>query len=152
MRTAEDPAAKKIIEILHNAPRSIPIVADHELRHETNADLLETETGPTATDDEIVGHERRPDLVWDKTRGLCVRVYGDGAQSFIFVYRVENRQHFIKIGKTPLWSLEAARDRAKKLRSILDQGEDPALYHRQNNVGPVENVLRYIAEQLQTNP
>ena len=82
---------------------------------QTNAELVETETRPTATNDEVVRRETRPDLVWDnETRGLCVRVYGDGSQSFIFVYRIDHRQHFIRIGKTPIWSLEAARDRAKK--------------------------------------
>ena len=95
----------------------------------------------------------RPDLVWDgEALGLCVRVYGNGAKSFIFVYRRDDRQHFIRIGKTPTWSLEAARDRAKKLRSILDQDDDPALYHKLNNVAPVENIIRYIAEHLQTKP
>jgi hypothetical protein len=119
---------------------------------ETNVEVGEvgeTETRPTDTNAEV--GERRPDLVWDaEAPGLCVRVYGDGAKSFIFVYRRDDRQHFIRIGTTPVWSLEAARDRAKKLRSILNQGDDPARYHKQNNVAPVENVIRYIAEQLQS--
>jgi hypothetical protein len=85
-------------------------------------------------------------------RGLCVRVYGDGSQSFIFVYRIGDRQHFIRIGKTPIWSLEAARDRAKKLRSILNEGDDPAYYHKLNNIAPVERFIQYIAEHLQTKP
>jgi hypothetical protein len=120
---------------------------------QTNAELVETETRPTATNDEVVRGETRPDLVWDnEARGLCVRVYGDGSQSFIFVYRIDDRQHFIRIGKTPIWSLEAARDRTKKLRAILNEGNDPARYHKQNNVALVEYVIRYIAEQLQTKP
>ena len=119
----------------------------------TNAELVETEPRPTATIDEVVRRETRPDLVWDnETRGLCVRVYGDGSQSFIFVYRIDDRQHFIRIGKTPIWSLEAARERTKRLRAILNQGNDPARYQKQNNVAPVEYVIRYIAEQLQTKP
>jgi hypothetical protein len=53
---------------------------------QTNAELVETETRPSATNDEAVGRETRPDLLWDnETRGLCVRVYGDDSQSFIFV-------------------------------------------------------------------
>jgi hypothetical protein len=95
----------------------------------------------------------RPDLVWDnETRGLCVRVYGDGSQSFIFVYRIGDRQHFIRIGKTPIWPLEAARDRAKKLRSILNESDDPAYYHKLNNIAPAERFIQYIAEHLQTKP
>jgi hypothetical protein len=120
---------------------------------QTNAELVETATRPAATNDEVVRRETRPDLVWDnETRSLCVRVYGDGSQSFIFVYRIDDRQHFIRIGKTPIWSLEAAQDRAKKLRAILNKGNDPARYQKQNNVAPVEYIIRYIAEHLQTKP
>jgi hypothetical protein len=122
----------------------------------TNAEVGEVgeiETRPTDTNAEVADTERRPDLVWDaEAHGLCVRVYGDGVKSFIFVYRLNDRQHFIRIGTTPVWSLEAARDRAKKLRSILNQGDDPARYHKQNNVAPVENVIRYIAEHLRSQP
>lgn len=53
----------------------------------------------------------RPDLVWDaEAHGLCVRVYGDGSNLFLFVYR-ENRGR---------------------------------------EIPPVENVIRYITEHLQT--
>jgi hypothetical protein len=39
----------------------------------------------------------RPDLLWDnETRGLCVRVYGDGSRSFIFVCRISDRQHGLR--------------------------------------------------------
>jgi len=68
------------------------------------------------------------------------------------VVHIKSRQHFIRIGKSPIWSLEAAQDRAKKLRSILNQGDDAARYQKQNNVTPVENLIQYIAEQLRTNP
>ena len=64
------------------------------------------------------------DLLWDdEVRGLCVRVYGDGSQSFIFLYRLRGRQRFIRIGRSPEWSLETARIRAQELRSIVDQGQ-----------------------------
>jgi hypothetical protein len=102
---------------------------------------------------EVAETGMQPDLVWDdEAPGLCVRIHGNSAKSFIFVYRRDDSQHFLRIGKTPTWSLEAARERAKKLRSILDQGDDPTRYHKQNNVAPVENIIRYIAEQLQSKP
>ena len=64
------------------------------------------------------------DLLWDdEVRGLCVRVYGDGSQSFIFLYRLSGHQRFIRIGRSPEWSLETARIRAQELRSIVDQGQ-----------------------------
>jgi hypothetical protein len=75
----------------------------------TNDEITETGTQPTDTSAEAEQTERRPDLVWDAdARGLCVRVYGDGVKSFIFVYRLNDRQHFIRSGTTPVWSLEAA--------------------------------------------
>jgi Arm domain-containing DNA-binding protein len=94
---------------------------------------------------EVEEPEPRPDLVWDdQVRGLCVRVYSNGSQSFLFVYRINDRQRFIKIGKTPVWSLEAARKRATKLRAVVDEGHDPA--RELNRIDPVENVMRHIAE------
>ena len=118
-----------------------------------NDKIAETGAQPTDMSAEVEQTERRPDVVWDaEAHGLCVRAYGDGSKSFIFVYRLNDRQHFIRIGKTPTWSLEAARERAKKLRSILDQGEDPASYQKQNTVAPVESVIRFIAEHLRTEP
>jgi Arm DNA-binding domain/GYF domain 2 len=75
------------------------------------------------------------DLLWDdETRGLCVRVYGDDSKSFIFVYCIDGRQRFIRIGQSPVWSLEAARMRAKELRAIVDQGYDPRNFEAQPGV------------------
>jgi hypothetical protein len=95
--------------------------------------------------------EKRPDLIWDdEAHGLCIRVYGDGSKSFIFVYRIEDRQRFIRIGRSPRWSLEGARTRAKEVRSIIDQGRDPAGEKLEDSkIAPVENLIRYIAEQLE---
>jgi hypothetical protein len=102
---------------------------------------------------EAVGTETRPDLVWDnEAPGLCVRCYGDGAKSFIFVYRIGDRQRFIRIGKTPMWSLETARVRAKELRSIVEKGRDPAREYRGREIPPVESIIQYIAENLVTKP
>src|SRR5205085_598620 len=82
-------------------------------------------SGVQSSDSEVT--EKRPDLIWDdEAHGLCIRVYGDGSKSFIVVYRIEDRQRFIRIGRSPRWTLEAARTRAKEARSIIDQGRDPA--------------------------
>jgi hypothetical protein len=115
----------------------------------TNDEIAETETA-TDTNSEAAETKTGPDLIWDKEApGLCVRVHGNGAQSFLFVYRVTDRQRFIRIGKSPMWSLEAARDWAKELRGVVEQGGDPESYNRERHkLGPVENVIQYIAEQL----
>jgi hypothetical protein len=41
----------------------------------------------------------RADLLWDEeARGLCLRIYGDGSKSFIFVYCINNHQRFCRAG------------------------------------------------------
>ena len=127
-------------------------------------DELETKTPLPYENGEHEEIGTRPDLVWDKeVAGLCVRVYGDGSKSFILVYRVDDRQRFVRIGKSQTWSLEAARKRAKELRAVIDQGGDPEAYnherdkvrpgnHEQDKVRPVEDVIRYIAEELGRKP
>lgn len=121
---------------------------------DATAGLWETETGPTNRNTEVADSEPGPDLLWDKEApGLCVRVYGNGAKSFLFVYRIGNGQRFLRIGKTPKWSLAAARNWAKELRAIVDQGGDPEGYNRERQkIEPVEDVIRYITEQLSSNP
>ena len=80
--------------------------------------------------------------------GLCVRVHGNGEKSFIFVYRRDNRQHFVRIGTTPRWSLEGARRWAKELRSA---GHDPELYNgERQKIKPVESFIQLIAEAKQS--
>jgi hypothetical protein len=72
------------------------------------------------------GKRNAPDLVWDnEAPGLCVRVHGNGEKSFIFVYRRDKRQRFVRIGTTPTWSLEGARRWPKELRSAVDRGDEP---------------------------
>jgi Arm DNA-binding domain len=118
------------------------------------------DTRPTDMDREIAENGTRPDLVWDnEAPGLCIRILGNGEKSFIFVYRHDNRQRFVRIGKSPMRSLEAARKRAKELRAVIEQGGHPEIYNQQrdevrptsyetNRVRPVEDVIRYIADQL----
>lgn len=59
--------------------------------------------------------------------GFGVRVTAAGARSFIFNYRTRatGRERRITIGKFPSWSTGAARTEAKRLRRLIDQGEDP---------------------------
>ncbi len=89
----------------------------------------------------------QPDLLWDdEAPGLCVRVHENGSKSFIFVYRIEDRQRFTRIGHSPRWSLKAARIRAKELRWIVDQGGDPAREkHEPKYARPVDELMQYIA-------
>ena len=73
---------------------------------EPSNEVSDADARPTDADQEIAETGTRPDLVWDnEAPGLCVRVYGNGEKSFIFVYRRDGCQRFIRI----TWSLEAAR-------------------------------------------
>jgi plasmid stabilization system protein ParE len=109
---------------------------------------------PTDTDVDVTETGTRADLVWDdEVPGLCVRVYGNGAKSFIFIYRRNDRQRFVRIGMTPTWSLEGARRWAKELRAAVDRGGDPESYNRERQkIKPVESFIRFIAEHLQQLP
>jgi Arm DNA-binding domain len=118
---------------------------------DTNDEVAETEQQAADTNVEVGTTVPRPDLAWDdEARGLCVRLHGNGAKSFVFVYRIGGRQRFIRIGQTPVWSLETARIRAKELRSIVEQGRDPARENRGREIPPVENIIQYIAKHLRT--
>jgi hypothetical protein len=92
------------------------------------------------------------DLIWDdEARGLCVRIYPDGARSFIFRYHFNGRQCFIRIGCCPGLSLKAARNRARELRRIVDEGSDPVANERDRRwTTSFEKFLRHVAELVPT--
>ena len=105
----------------------------------------------TITDD-VVENATRPDLIWDdEARGLCVRVYPDGSNSFIFLYHINGRQRFIRIGCSPGLSLKAARTRAGELRRIVAEGRDPVGNERDRRwITSFEKFLRQTAEHVST--
>jgi hypothetical protein len=116
---------------------------------EASNEVLQAEARAPDTNMEVAVTETRPDLFWDnEAPGLCVRVHGNGEKSFIFVYRRDNRQRFVRIGATPGWSLQGARRWAKELRSAVDRGDDPESYNRERQkIKPVESFIRFIAEK-----
>jgi hypothetical protein len=119
-------------EVVTTGPRP-PDENDEVVEAETqpaNDKIAETGTQPTDMSAEVEQTEIRPDLAWDaEAPGLCVRVYGNGEKSFVFVYRRDDRQRFVRIGTTPRRSLEGARRWAKELRSAVERGEDPEHYN-----------------------
>jgi hypothetical protein len=121
---------------------------------EPSNEVPDADARPTDTDLENAENGTRPDLVWDnEAPGLCVRVHGNGEKSFIFVYRRDNRQRFVRIGTTPRWSLEGARRWAKELRLAVDRGHDPELYNRERQkIKPLESFIQLIAEAKQSEP
>lgn len=67
-----------------------------------------------------------------KQKGFGVRVTSAGIKSFVFNYTVEGRERRYTIGRIPEWTLARARERAKSLRQMVDQGLDP-LQRRQDD-------------------
>jgi integrase len=90
---------------------------------------------------------------WDndpKVSGFGVRIYAGGGRSFFLNYRHEGRERRYTIGAFPRWSVTAARERAKELRSEIDRGNDPAGQKRERREAPtVQDLIdRYIDEHL----
>ena len=81
---------------------------------------------------EQIPQEGRAYQVFDTDiRGLSIRVMPSGERSFVMDYRFAGRQRRMAIGRWPEWSVTAARERARELRRIIDEGSDP-LDEREN--------------------
>src|SRR5580693_3010705 len=80
--------------------------------------------------------------IWDgghakAITGFGVRVNAGGKRSFFLNYRDSaGRERRYTIGTYPTWSVEAARERAKELRRLIDQGQDPAGDKRERREAP----------------
>ncbi len=57
--------------------------------------------------------------------GFGLRVTKAGTKSFILNYHINKRERRFTIGKSPAWTAAAAREKAKELRRLIDQGIDP---------------------------
>jgi integrase len=90
---------------------------------------------------------------WDndpKASGFGIRPYPGGGKSWFLDYRIDGRQRRITIGPFPRWSADAARERAKELRKLIDRGHDPAGDKRARREAPtVQDLIdRYVADHL----
>ncbi len=57
--------------------------------------------------------------------GFGIRATKAGTKSFILNYHINRRERRFTIGKWPTWSAAAARENARELRRLIDQGIDP---------------------------
>jgi integrase len=95
-------------------------------------------------------------IVWDtEVKGLGVRVTTAGAKSFVLEYRVKagpkagtQRRH--TIGDAGDWSTVAARNEAKRLKRLIDEGQDPVGERKAARQAPTVADLcaRYLAEHV----
>jgi hypothetical protein len=63
--------------------------------------------------------------VWDaEVRGFGIRVSPGGRKSYIFQFTRENAKVQATIGSAECWSCDDARDRARELRKLHENGND----------------------------
>lgn len=67
-------------------------------------------------------------ITWDgDVAGFGIRITAAGAKSFVFNYRVKGsgQERRVTIGGFPNWLTAAARSEARRLRRLVDAGQDP---------------------------
>ena len=63
----------------------------------------------------------------DDPRCLSVRITPAGAKSFIYSGKLGGAPFRVTIGSVEIWNLSDARDEARRLQTLTDQGTDPRL-------------------------
>jgi len=65
-------------------------------------------------------------FLWDTTApGLGLRVTANGARSYIFQAKLNGQTMRITIGAPATWSIDKAQTEARRLKVIIDNGQDP---------------------------
>jgi integrase len=89
---------------------------------------------------------------WDSgVSGFGIRVTAAGARAFVLNYRTRTgRLRRYTIGAFPDWSTVGARDEARRLRRLIDQGGDPLASVEAEREAPTMTDLieRFVAEHL----
>jgi integrase len=88
-------------------------------------------------------------IVYDgEVKGFGIRVTRAGAKSFILNYRAHGVERRLTLGSFPDWSVAQAREEAKRLKRLVDQGRDPMGERHEERRAPTVADLcdRYLAE------
>lgn len=87
-----------------------------------------------------------------RVSGFGLRVTANGARAFVLNYftRANRRERRITIGDTDTWSVASARERARELQRLVDNGGDPLAEIETERAAPTVNYLvdRYVLEHL----
>jgi integrase len=87
------------------------------------------------------------------TKGFGACITAAGTRSFVLNYRVRGtgRERRIVIGRYPTWSTVAAREEAKRLRRLIDDGGDPlASIEAEREAPTVADLIdRFMAEHVE---
>ena len=83
-----------------------------------------------------------------EVKGFGVRVTRFGARAFILNYRARGVERRYTIGSYPDWKVATAREEAKRLKRLVDQGRDPMGDRHEERAAPTVNDLvdRYLSE------
>jgi integrase len=82
--------------------------------------------------------------------GFGVRVTATGVKSFLLNYRVRStgRERRYTIGQHPNWTAGAAREEARRLRKLIDQGHDPLGVLEEQRAAPtVADLIKRFEEE-----
>ncbi len=82
--------------------------------------------------------------------GFGVRITANGVVAFVLNYTLRGVERRFTIGRWPTWSVTAARDEAKRLKRLVDQGHDPLKERQDHRAAPTVRQLweRYETEHL----
>jgi integrase len=82
-------------------------------------------------------------------KGFGCRVTAAGSRAFILTYRTRaGRQRRYTIGAFPDWQTTAAREEARRLKRLIDQGSDPlADIEAERGAATVDDLIRRFAEE-----
>src|SRR4051794_23592259 len=92
-------------------------------------------------------------ILWDgETKGFGLRITPAGAKAFILDFRSDGRQRRMTIGRYPDWTIQAARNEAKRVKRLVNLGDDPmAERHAERGAPTIEDLWnRYQRELLPT--
>ncbi|OJF99400.1 tyrosine-type recombinase/integrase [Pararhizobium antarcticum] len=100
---------------------------------------------------EQVPEEGRHYQVFDtEVRGFSIRILQSGGRSFSLDYRFAGAQRRMAIGRWPEWTVTAARERARDLRRVIEEGGDPLGTRGELREAPrfSDMIDRYLAEHV----
>ena len=65
-------------------------------------------------------------FLWcEEVKGLAVRATTGGAKSYIFQAKISGQSMRVTIGDVSVWSIADAQKEARRLQTLIDQGNDP---------------------------
>jgi integrase len=93
------------------------------------------------------GNQRYPD---SELPGFNAQITAGGSRAYVLRYRARGVSRQLTIGTTAAWTVVAARNEARRLRRLIDQGRDPLAEEKAERDAPTVADLakRYETEHL----